>query len=230
MSVSEIIASVGEIDWGPVWISLRVGFSATAISLVVGTIAGWLMASREFPGRRWAMALVMLPLVLPPTVLGYYLLVLIGSDGVLGEIWQAVFGAPLVFTIKAAILAACVSTIPIVARQLAAAFAETDQEVTEAALIDGAGTPALFLHIHLPQIRQPLIAAGTIAFARAIGDFGATLMVAGNIPGRTQTASIAIWDLMNSGNETQALILVILISLVSLLVLVLTTGKTMRSM
>ena len=217
-----------EVDWHPVWISLKVGVSATFISMILGSLVGYFLAHFQFPGRRWVEAIVLLPLVLPPTVLGYYLLVIIGRRGPIGHIWEAVFGSPLVFTLKAAVIAACAATIPIVARQLAAAFAQTDPEVVEAARIDGASGWSLFLLVQLPQIRTPLIAAGTIAFARAVGDFGATLMVAGNLPKRTQTAAIAIWDLMNAGQDGQAFVLVLIVSAISLVALAFTTGRMMR--
>lgn len=218
------------IDWQPVWLSLQVGGAATLIAVAAGAPLGWWLTHTRVIGRRFLNAFVLLPLVLPPTVLGYYLLVLIGQRGPIGVVWQAVFGAPLVFTSKAAVLAACASTIPIVTRQLAAAFTAIDPDVTEAARLDGATGLSLFFQVHLPQIREPLIAAATIAFARAVGDFGATLMVAGNIPGRTQTASIAIYDLMNAGRDAQALVLVVIVSLVSLIVLVLTSGRQRTEM
>ncbi len=213
------------LDWRPVVISLQVGLAATGLSVVFGSALGYFLAHRNFLGRRWVEALVLLPLVLPPTVLGYYLLVLIGQRGPVGMMWESLAGGPLVFTKNAAILAACASTVPIVARQLTAAFAGVDHEVTEAARLDGAHGWSMFAHIHLPQIRGPLAAAATIAFARAIGDFGATLMVAGSLPGKTQTASLAIYDLLMVGHDTQALVMVVLISIISLVVLVLTTGR-----
>lgn len=228
--ISSASSALNEIDWQPVWLSLRIGGAATLIALGAGAPLGWWLTHTRVVGRRFLNAVVLLPLVLPPTVLGYYLLVLIGQRGPVGAVWQAVFGAPLVFTAKAAVLAACVSTIPIVTRQLAAAFTAIDPDVTEAARLDGATGLSLFIHVHLPQIREPLLAAAAIAFARAVGDFGATLMVAGNIPGRTQTASIAIYDMMNAGRDTEALVLVVIVSLVALAVLALTSGRQRQEM
>ncbi|MDK2970965.1 MAG: molybdate transport system permease protein [Candidatus Sumerlaeota bacterium] len=213
------------LDWRPVWISLRVGIVATLAALLLGASIGYSLSNWRFPGGRVFEAVVLLPLVLPPTVMGYYLLVLIGQRGPIGQAWESVFGGPLVFTINAAIAAATVATIPIVATQLRAAFATLDPEVTEAARLDGAHGPSLFLHIMLPQIRLPLAAAGAIAFARSVGDFGTTLMVAGSLPGKTQTASIAIYELMNEGRDREALLLVVMISVVSMMVLILTAGK-----
>ncbi|MEQ8818794.1 MAG: molybdate ABC transporter permease subunit [Sumerlaeia bacterium] len=209
-------------DWRPLFVSLQVGLVSTAIALLLGAALGAWLAHRS---TRWTGALVLLPLVLPPTVLGYYLLVLIGRRGPVGQLYEALTGQPLVFTLKAAVIAACAATIPIVARQLAAAFAEIPHEVKEAARIDGAGGLSMFLWIQLPLIRGPIAAAAAIAFARAVGDFGTTLMVAGNIPGRTQTASIAIYDLINAGKDDQAVVLVVAISVVALAVLALAGGR-----
>ncbi len=215
-------------NWRPLWISIHVSVAATIVAVVAGSLLGWLLAHRRFPGRRYFEAAVLLPLVLPPTVLGYYLLVLIGSGGPVGRFWETVFGTPLTFTRNAAIIAASVATIPIVTRQLSAAFSLSDSDVTDAARLAGATGWNLFWHIHLPQIRIPLIAAATIAFARAMGDFGTTLMVAGSIPGRTQTASLAIYDYIVTGRDREALILVVLISVLALVTLVIVQPKESR--
>ena len=220
-----LAATLGEIDWRPVWISLRVATAATFISVILGALLGYGLSRRRLPARRLVQAFVLLPLLLPPTVLGYYLLVIIGREGPVGRIWESFFGAPLVFTPSAAVLAACVATIPIVTAQLSAAFATVDREVVEAAKLAGAGAWPLFLNIYVPQIRGPLTAAASIAFARAVGDFGTTLMVAGSLPGRTQTASLAIYDLIAEGKQSHALVLVVLISVVALVVLVLASGR-----
>lgn len=208
------------LDWRPLWISLKVAGAATAISLTAGTLLGAWLAHGNFPGRRWLSAFVLLPLALPPTVLGWYLLVLLGRRSPVGRFYEWLFEEPIVFTLKAAVVAACASTVPIVARQLAAAFALADRDLLEAARLDGASGVRLLWRVQLPLIRPALMAAAAIAFARAMGDFGATLMVAGNIPGRTQTAAIAIYDLVNSGRETEAAVLVVFLSAVALGVLV----------
>lgn len=213
------------IDWRPVWVSLQVGGAATLLAVVVGTLVGYGLARARFPGARFVEALVLLPLVLPPTVLGYYLLVVIGQQGPIGRAWMAATGGPLVFTINAAIIAATVATVPIVARTMTAAFAAIDHEVIDAARLDGASAWRILLHIQVPLLEGPLAAAAAVAFARAIGDFGTTLMVAGSLPGRTQTASIAIYDLINAGRDHDALLLAILISVVSLVVIMLTSRR-----
>jgi len=206
-------------DLHPLWLSLKIGLIATAISLVVGSALGYWIAHLRATLRRWIGAFILLPLALPPTVLGYYLLVVIGRRGWIGRTWESVFGEPIVFTQKAAVIAACVSTIPIVARQLAGAFAATSTDVVEAARIDGATGRSLLVHIYLPLVRASALAAAAIAFARAVGDFGTTLMVAGNLPGRTQTAALAIYDRVNAGRDTDALFLSICISILCLVIL-----------
>ncbi len=217
--------ALATIDWRPVWISIHVSVAATVLAVVLGSLLGWMLAQRRFPGQRLFEAAVLLPLVLPPTVLGYFLLVAIGADSAIGRLWEALFGAPLAFTVNAAIVAASVATIPIVARQLAAAFSISDPEVTEAARLAGASGWNLFWHVHLPQIRAPLVAAATIAFARAMGDFGTTLMVAGSLPGRTQTASLAIYDYIVTGRDHEAMVLVVLVSILALVTLVVTQPR-----
>ncbi len=211
-----------DMDWRPVLLSLEVGAWTTAISIVVGGLLGWILSHGRVPGRRAVESMVLLPLVLPPTVLGYFLLVVIGRRSPFGQAWEAVLGEPLVFTKTAAILAACASAVPIVARQLSAAFSLTPPDVIEAARLDGATGISLLVRVILPQVREPLMAAAAIAFSRAVGDFGATLMVAGSIPGETQTAAIAIYDLVNAGREGEALAMVAIVSLIALVVLVVT--------
>lgn len=212
-------------DWRPLWISLQVGVSATAISLLLGALLGYWLASRGGRWRRWSSAVVLLPLVLPPTVLGWYLLVILGRRSPVGRLYETIFGEPIVFTLKAAIIAACASAIPIVARQLAAAFAMTDRGVMEAAQIDGARGVRLLWQIQIPIIRPALGSAAAIAFARAVGDFGATIMVAGNIPGHTQTAAIAVYDLVNGGRDLEAGALVFIMSMFALSVLIFSSAR-----
>lgn len=202
-------------DWHPLWVTARVAVAATAISLVAGSLLALLLVRRKVPGRRFLESAVLLPLVLPPTVLGYYLLVLLGRGTPVGRAWEAVFGGPLVFTLGAAVVAACASTIPLVARQMIGAFAVINSDILEAARMDGAGWWRLLWNVELPLVAPALRAAGAIAFARATGDFGATIMLAGNIPGRTQTASVAIYDLMNAGRDGQALVLVLVVTVIA---------------
>jgi molybdate transport system permease protein len=200
------------IDWFPLWLSLEVATTATAISLLFGIWLAWLLANKNFAGKNLFDALITLPLALPPTVLGYYLLVVIGRSTWLGRAWEAVTGSPLVFTWKAAVIASTLHAVPLLVKSSRAALENVDRAYERAARSLGASEWRLFWRVSIPLARRPVAAATALAFARALGDFGATLMVAGDIPGRTQTAAIAIFDAVESGNTLLARILVLVIS------------------
>jgi molybdate transport system permease protein len=200
------------IDWFPLWLSLEVAFAATAISLALGVWIAWLLANYEFTGKELLDAVTTLPLALPPTVLGYYLLVIIGRNSAFGKLWEYVTGAPLVFTAKAAILASILHAIPLLVKSARAALESVDHACERAARSLGAPEWRIFWRVSLPLARRPIGAAVALAFARSLGDFGATLMIAGDIPGRTQTAAIAIYDAVESGNTLLARTLVLVIS------------------
>lgn len=207
------------IDWFPLWLSLRVALLSTAFALTIGLWIAWILANRDFPGKDLLDAAVALPLVLPPTVLGYYLLVLIGRPSAFGRIYEILFGQPLVFTWQAAVLAALFHACPLLIKSARAAFESVDRTYERAARSLGASEPRLFLHVTLPLAGRSIAAAAALAFARSLGDFGVTLMIAGNIPGRTQTLAIAIYDAVESGNGALARTLVLVISVIALAVL-----------
>lgn len=200
------------IDWFPLWLSLEVATLATVLSLCLGTWLAWLLANKEFPGKDLLDALTTLPLALPPTVLGYYLLVTIGRTSWLGRAWEAMTGSPLVFTWRAAVIASMLHAIPLLVKSARAALENVDRACERAGRSLGAGEWRLFWRVSLPLARRSIAAATALAFARSLGDFGATLMVAGDIPGRTQTAAIAIYDAVESGNTLAAKTLVLVIS------------------
>ena len=204
------------IDWFPLWLSLRVAVLATAVSVVVGLALAYLLARGRFPGRDLIESIATLPIALPPTVLGYYLLVLLGRESSLGTAWERVFGAPLVFTWKAAVIAACFHSIPLLVRSARAAFESVDSTLENAARSLGANEWKVFWRVTLPLAKRSVIAAALFAFARALGDFGVTIMIAGNIPGRTQTMSVAIYDAVQSGNQQLAQVLVLVMSALAL--------------
>jgi molybdate transport system permease protein len=164
---------------------------------------------------------VTLPLVLPPTVLGYYLLVWIGRASVFGRVWESVTGSPLVFTWKAAVLAALLHALPLLVKSARAALESVDRNYERAARNLGASEWKLFWRVSFPQARRSILAATALAFARSLGDFGVTLMVAGNIPGRTQTIAVAIYDAVESGNGAAARVMVLVISVIALAILTL---------
>jgi molybdate transport system permease protein len=209
------------IDWFPLWLSLRVAFVSTAVALAAGLWLAYILANREFRGKEVLDAAVTLPLVLPPTVLGYYLLVLIGRASPLGKLWEHAFGSPLVFTWKAAVVAALLHSLPLLVKSARAALESVDRSCERAARTLGASEWKLFWRVTLPLARRSILAATALAFARSLGEFGATLMVAGDIPGRTQTVALAIKDASDAGNTTLALTLALVISAVALAILTL---------
>lgn len=208
--------------WSPLLLSLRVAALATLAALALGVPCAWLLARRRLPGTSVLAAAATLPMVLPPTVLGYYLLLLIGRQSPLGRFLEA-RGITLVFTWQAAVLAALVAAAPLVIRSAQGAFEAVDPTLEAAARTLGRSEPAIFFTVSVPLAWRGILAGTTLAFTRAMGEFGATLMVAGNIPGRTQTLSVAIYDAVQAGNGALANGLVLVMSLVSIAVLVVLT-------
>jgi molybdate transport system permease protein len=201
-----------EIDWFPLMLSLRVALIATALVVLIGVALGWLLARRRFFGRELLDAAVTLPLVLPPTVLGYYLLVLLGRESVIGRSLESTLGLQLVFTWQGAVVAATIGALPLMVKTSRAAIASVDKNLEDAARTLGQSEWRVFRRVTMPLAARGIAAAAMLAFARALGDFGATLMVAGNIPGRTQTAAIAIYDATQAGRDDYALLLVLILS------------------
>jgi molybdate transport system permease protein len=200
-------------NWHPLWLSLEVAVIATGVSLLLGLFLAWLLVNRDFRGREILDALTTLPLALPPTVLGYYLLIAIGRNSWPGRAFEAITGGLLVFTVKAAVIAATIHAIPLVVKSSRAALETIDRACERAGRSLGATEWRVFFRISLPMARRPIAAAAVLAFARSLGDFGATLMVAGDIPGRTQTAAIAIYDAVESGDTATAKWMVLAISI-----------------
>ncbi len=207
------------VDWSPLWLSLRVASLATLAAAATGILIGYLLAEGRFRGRSTLESLLTLPLILPPTVLGYYLLVALGRQSTLGVLFERVTGMPLVFTWQGAVVAATIPALPYVIRTARASFEVIETSVREAAWIDGASRLQQFWRIALPLARRGITAGVTLAFARALGEFGATLMVAGNIPGRTQTMPIAIYDAVSAGRWEAATLMVLVLSVVAVVVL-----------
>jgi molybdate transport system permease protein len=207
------------IDWFPLWLSLRVAAIATFFVLTVGTLVAYLLSHKTFRGKNLVDSLITLPLVLPPTVLGYYLLVLVGRHSPLGHIYEGVFGQPLVFTWQAAVVAAFLHSAPIYIKAGKAVLETVDTRYEWAAHSLGASEWRTFWRITLPLAWRGLSSLASLSFARSLGDFGVTIMVAGNIPGETQTLSVAIFDAVESGDGRLARILVIAISATALALL-----------
>ncbi|HYU98549.1 MAG TPA: molybdate ABC transporter permease subunit [Pyrinomonadaceae bacterium] len=207
------------IDWFPIKLSFVVATAATLIALVAGSALAWLLARKRFPGRNLIDSLITLPLVLPPTVLGYYLLVLLGTRSSFGGFLYNRLGIRLTFTVGAAIIAATIHALPLVTKSLRAAFEGVDTELEAAARTLGLGGRMIFFRVTLPLASRGVLAATALAFARALGDFGVTIMIAGNIPGRTQTASVAIYDAIQAGRDNEAFTLAVIVSLIAVVML-----------
>ena len=209
--------------WPALGLSLKVAACATFLNLLLGVGTGLALARLRLAGRDLADTLLTLPMVLPPTVLGYYLLVLFGRNSPVGRWLQDTFGFSLIFTWQGAVIAATVVTFPLVFKPARAAFEGVNPQLEAAASSLGLSERAVFLRVTLPLAWRGILAGLLLAFARALGEFGATLMIAGSIPGQTQTLSIAVYEAVQAGNDKLADQLVLLISLVCTIVLWSTT-------
>ncbi len=198
--------------WSPLELSLRVAGTATLVSFVAATLMAWLLARKKGPMPALLDALCTLPLVLPPTVLGYYLILLVGRRGLFGH-WLAEMGINLIFSWQGAVVAATVVVFPLIYKSARAALEQVDSHLEDAARTLGASEWRIFVSVSLPLAWKGIFAGLMLAFARGMGEFGATLMIAGNIPGKTQTLALAIYDAFQAGNDAQATWLVIVTSL-----------------
>jgi molybdate transport system permease protein len=205
--------------WIALALTLKVAGWATALNLVLGVGVGYLLARRRFRGRDLLDAALTLPMVMPPTVFGYYLLVLIGSQGPLGSWLKHQFGINLIFTCQGAVIAATIVAFPLVFKSARAAFESVDPQLEQAARVLGVREWGVFFRVSLPLAWRGILAGLLLAFARATGEFGATLMVAGSIPGKTQTLSIAVYEAVQAGQDDVASILVLLTSVTCMAVL-----------
>jgi len=203
-------------DLGPLWLSLKVATAATLLIVAVGLPAGLVLARKRFPGKGLVAGFMVLPLVLPPTVLGYLLLQLLGKRTWLGGWLDETLGIVLVFHWSGAVLASAVAAFPLFLLPARGSFEAVDPALEDAARLLGRGELSVFASVTLPLAWRGLAAGIALAFARALGDFGATMMVAGNIPGLTRTASLAIYDAVQEGDSTRAAWLTLWISLISI--------------
>lgn len=215
-------------DWFPLWLSLRVASLATLVAATVGISLAYLLAKGRFRGRGLLEAIVTIPIVLPPTVLGYYLLTTLGVNSPIGQAWEEIFGQPLVFTPTAAVIAASISALPFVVRTGRAAIEDVDPRLEAAVRVAGHREWRVAALVTLPTARRGLLAGVALGFARALGDFGATLMIAGNIPGRTQTLPIAVYDAVQAGNDSTARNGALLLAGIAIVVLLAVTQLSAR--
>ncbi len=207
-------------SWSALLLSIRVAVLATALNAAVGVPLAYVLARRRFPGKTLVDLLVTLPLVLPPTVTGFYLIVLLGRRGWLGAPLYAATGWTIAFTWWAAVIAATVMALPLLVRTARAAIESVDRDLERAAHTLGRSEWRTALEVTLPLARNGILAGLVLAFARALGEFGATLMLAGNIPGRTTTVPLAIYTAVQTGESGEVLGLVALLTALSGIVLV----------
>jgi molybdate transport system permease protein len=212
----------------PLWLTLKVAAVATLSAFLIGVALAFLLAKGRFRGRDWLDAFLTLPLVLPPTVLGYYLIVLVGRNGWIGRWLYKAFGVTLMFTWQGAALAAAIVSLPLVLKSARTAFESVDQNLEKAARTLGLSETGVFFRVSFPLAWRGILAGTMLAFARAMGEFGATLMIAGNLPGKTQTLSLAVYDAVQAGKDSLAATLVLITSLVCILVLV-ASGRVLKT-
>lgn len=204
--------------WTPLLLSLKVAGCATLLNLLLGVAAAYGLSRWRSPVRDLIDSILTLPLVLPPTVLGYYLLVLFGKRGTFGA-WLSSIGIELVFTWQGAVIASTIVAFPLVLKSARAAFENVDKQLENAARVLGVSEAGVFFRVSLPLAARGIAAGVLLAFARALGEFGATLMVAGNLPGRTQTLSVAIYEAVQAGDDSTATLLVVITSITCVVVL-----------
>ncbi|MFQ5735799.1 MAG: molybdate ABC transporter permease subunit [Thermodesulfobacteriota bacterium] len=203
----------------PLYLTIKVSFTATLFAAGLGVVLAWVMAKRDFPGKDVLDVVIMQPLVIPPTVLGYYLLSAFGAGSPIGRFLEGTLGLNIVFTWRGAVIAALISSLPLFVKPARAALEGVGAELEDAARLLGKTELQIIRTITLPLAWRGIAAGAVMAFARATGEFGATLMVAGNIPGLTQTLPIAIYDAVQSGDDYTANLLVGIITLFSFSVL-----------
>lgn len=205
--------------WIALRLTLKVAGWATFLNLILGVGVGFLLARKRFPGRDFLDAVFTLPMVMPPTVLGYYLLVLLGRKSAFGGWLYEYLGINLIFTWQGAVIASTIVAFPLVFKSARAAFEGVDSQFEQAARVLGVSEIALFFRVTLPLAWRGILAGLLLAFARATGEFGATLMVAGSIPGKTQTLSIAVYEAVQAGQDDVANFLVLVTSITCIIVL-----------
>jgi molybdate transport system permease protein len=216
-------------DLAPFWLSLRVATLATALIVTLGIPTALILARCRFLGKGFFAGLLLLPLVLPPTVLGYVLLQVLGRQGWLGHWLESTWGLTLVFHWSGAVVASAVASFPMFLLPTRTAFEGVDPAMENVARLLGRGEWSVFFSVTLPLAWRGVVAGTVLAFARALGDFGATMMVAGNIPGLTQTASMAIYDAVATDDPARAARLSILVAMASIVALMLSQRLTASS-
>ena len=214
--------------WSSLKLSLLVVGIATSIVGALGLAFAFLLAKRDFRGKELLDAVLTMPLVLPPTVTGYYLIVLLGRRGLFGKLIYDLTGWTIVFTWQGAVIAAVVVALPLMIKAARASIESVNPQFEIASYTLGKGELETFFRITLPLARRGILAGLILSFARALGEFGATLMIAGNIPGRTQTMPLAIYEAVAAGDDRRAQMLAVMLTVISILAVYL-TNKISRS-
>lgn len=219
-----------EINWNefftPVWLSVKISVITSIIVFVLATIAAKAMAGRKFPGRSLVETVLLLPLVLPPTVVGFVLLIILGRQSWIGRLYEQFTEQTLLFTWGAAVIAAVIVSFPLVYRTVKAGFEGVEADLEDAARAQGASELQVLRYVSLPLASRSLAAGYVLGFARGLGEFGATIMVAGNIPGHTQTISTAIFVAVDGGDMTLAWMWVCSIIMISAMMLMFVNRRT----
>ena len=201
-------------------LSLKVSFVATLINVPIAIYVGWLIGRRNIKGKLILETFISLPLALPPVVTGYFLLVLIGRESTIGQMSKFLFGTDIVFTWVASAIAASVVSFPLMVRAIIVAMQNVDITLERSARSLGAGPFRTFLQVTMPLCYNGLVAGILLGFVRAIGEFGATIVVAGNIPGRTQTIPLAIYSKVQLGKDSEAISLIIVSTVLAIITLI----------
>ncbi len=209
----------------PILLSLKIAAISGVIVILTGTLVGRMFARKSFKGKAVLETILMLPLVLPPTVIGFFLIIIFGNNSMVGQAIEWIFNQPIIFTWWAAVIASIVVAFPLMYQSAKSGFQGVDLDIEEAARVDGASEWRVFLFISIPLASKSLISGSILSFARALGEFGATLMFAGNIPGETQTIPTAIYIAMDSGNMKMAWMWVVSIVILSFLMLLTVRSK-----
>ena len=205
-------------DFSPLWISLKTAFLATIITSIIGIFISYKMANYKGRGRGFIDGIFTLPLILPPTVIGFFLLLICGKNGFVGKIFMS-FNKNIIFSWSATVIAATVVAFPMMYRTCRSAFEQIDKNMISAARTLGLSETKIFFKVAIPLAWPGIIGGLVLSFARALGEFGATLMIAGNIPGKTQTMPVAIFFAVESGDMNKAMLWVLIIVAISFMMI-----------
>ena len=205
-------------DFSPLWISLKTAFLATIITSIIGIFISYKMANYKGRGRGLIDGVFTLPLILPPTVIGFFLLLICGKNGFVGKIFMS-FNKNIIFSWSATVIAATVVAFPMMYRTCRSAFEQIDKNMISAARTLGLSETKIFFKIAIPLAWPGIIGGLVLSFTRALGEFGATLMIAGNIPGKTQTMPVAIFFAVEGGDMNKAMLWVLIIVAISFIMI-----------